>query len=111
MSRLGRFSLTSIVALALVVALAPAIAGGYLGIIEDPDPIGNAVAVTVQNASPEARKGVVTVHATVGGKTARSSATVVVAGGTTTTVTVTFGSTVQDVVDAGIIEDPDPIPL
>jgi hypothetical protein len=103
--------LSSAVALALVVALAPAIAGGYLGIIEDPDPIGNTVQVTVGNTSAEARKGVVTVHAKVGGQTVKSSATVVVAGGATTTVSVSFASDVQSVAGAGIIEDPDPIPL
>jgi hypothetical protein len=112
MDRAKASRIASAVFVALVAGLLPVWSGGVLIIEDDPEPIptGKAVSVTVKNTSSETRKGVVTVQATVDGKLASASAPVQLGGGQTTTVVVSFGSTVQSVSGAGIIEDPDPIP-
>ena len=96
-------------AAALVVCLAGLVT--HATITDDIDPQRNLVHVTLVNPDPSPDRGFVEVTVDLGGgKTASSVEPYAVGPSGTTVVTAVFESRVVEVLQALIIENPDPIP-
>jgi hypothetical protein len=95
----------------VVLATAALVSVAHATIVDDTDPQGCSVVVTISNDAPAPDRGLVEVIADLGtGKPATAYEPYSVSAGEKAELTVEFEMTVVEVIEVTIIEDPDPVP-
>ena len=95
----------------MMLAAAAFVSVAHATIVDDADPQGHTVLVTLSNDEPAPDRGLVEVVADLGtGKPATGYERYSVSAGEKVELTVEFERTVVEVIEITIIEDPDPVP-